>query len=41
MPVLTRPEPAAPTTVYTVASGDLRPSANVTCWPTQQKLERT
>jgi hypothetical protein len=26
-------------TVYTIASGDLRTSANVTCWPTQQKLE--
>ena len=26
-------------TVYTIVSGDLRTSANVTCWPTQQKLE--
>ncbi len=26
-------------TVYTVASGDLRPSANITCWPVQQQLE--
>ena len=39
------PEPAAqpaaePGVVYTVASGDLRPSANVTCWPVQQQLER-
>jgi hypothetical protein len=25
--------------VYTVASGDLRAAANVTCWPTQRKLE--
>ncbi|MFC5213625.1 fucose isomerase [Streptomyces coerulescens] len=34
------PTPTAePGTVYTVASGDLRPSANVTCWPTQEKLE--
>ena len=39
MPVLLEPEAAAPDTVYTVASGDLRPSANVTCWPTQQALE--
>jgi len=39
MPVLLKPEAAAPDTVYTVASGDLRPSANVTCWPTQQALE--
>jgi hypothetical protein len=30
---------AAPETVYTVASGDLRPSANLMCWPTQQRLE--
>ena len=26
-------------TVYVVASGDLRPSANVKCWPVQQQLE--
>ena len=26
-------------TVYVVASGDLRPSANVKCWPIQQQLE--
>jgi hypothetical protein len=26
-------------TVYTVASGDLRPAANVKCWPTQALLE--
>ena len=39
MPVLTQPEPAEPQTVYTVASGDLRPTANVICWPTQQRLE--
>jgi hypothetical protein len=35
---LVRPEPA-PYTIYTVASGDLRLSANVKCWPTQQQLE--
>ncbi|NNC13552.1 fucose isomerase [Planctomonas sp. JC2975] len=35
---LSRPQ-AMPQTLYTVASGDLRPSANVKCWPTQQKLE--
>ncbi len=34
------PEPAAGTAVlYTVASGDLRPSANITCWPVQQEFE--
>ena len=31
---------AAEHTVYYVASGDLRPAANVTCWPTQQRLEQ-
>lgn len=30
---------AGPKTVYTVASGDLRLSANVKCWPTQEELE--
>ncbi|MDQ2845001.1 MAG: fucose isomerase [Actinomycetota bacterium] len=36
----TRAVPKAdPGVVYTVASGDLRPPANLTCWPTQQKLE--
>src|SRR5262245_48338435 len=30
---------APPRTVYTVASGDLRPSANIKCWPVQQRLE--
>ena len=30
---------AEPGVVYTVASGDLRPAANVTCWPVQQRLE--
>lgn len=30
---------ARPQTVYTVASGDLRPSANTRCWPTQARLE--
>ncbi|MFG1833919.1 fucose isomerase [Micromonospora chersina] len=39
LPVLAEPPVAAPGTVYTVASGDLRPRANVTCWPTQQQLE--
>jgi hypothetical protein len=40
LPVLQEPPAAEPQTVYTVASGDLRPSANVTCWPTQEKLEK-
>jgi hypothetical protein len=34
------PTPAVePNVVWTVASGDLRLSANVTCWPVQQQLE--
>ena len=30
---------APPRTVYIVASGDLRPSANIKCWPVQVQLE--
>ena len=37
-PALERPA-TAPTTAYLVASGDLRPSANIRCWPTQERLE--
>ncbi|HET8599961.1 MAG TPA: fucose isomerase [Segeticoccus sp.] len=39
MPTTRTPRAAEPRTVYTVASGDLRPAANQTCWPTQRKLE--
>ena len=39
IPQRTEPPPAEPGVVYTVASGDLRRSANVLGWPTQQKLE--
>ncbi|MFC9561244.1 fucose isomerase [Agromyces sp. NPDC056965] len=39
LPVRREPRTAAAQTVYTVASGDLRLSANVKCWPTQQGLE--
>jgi hypothetical protein len=39
MPVQAEPALARPRTVYTVASGDLRPSANLAGWPTQQRLE--
>jgi hypothetical protein len=39
MPVPSEPAQARPRTVYTVASGDLRPSANLAGWPTQQRLE--
>jgi L-fucose isomerase-like protein len=39
MPQLVEPPAAEPNVLYTVASGDLRLSANVTCWPTQEKLE--
>jgi L-fucose isomerase-like protein len=38
-PQLPEPPEAAPNTVYVLASGDLRPAANVTCWPVQQQLE--
>ena len=38
-PNLTRTPAAEPGVVWTVASGDLRPAANVTCWPTQAQLE--
>ena len=30
---------AEPRTVYTIASGDLRPAANIKCWPAQEELE--
>jgi len=40
IPDVPAPASAEPQTVYTVASGDLRLSANVTCWPTQRKLEQ-
>ena len=44
MTTYTLPEttPAAttePNVVHVVASGDLRPSANVTCWPVQRDFE--
>ena len=39
LPTLATPAQAEPRTVYTVASGDLRPAANQTCWPTQAQLE--
>ncbi|MDQ0988877.1 fucose isomerase [Streptomyces sp. V3I7] len=39
MPVLADPPQAEPHTVYLVANGDLRPAANVTCWPAQERLE--
>lgn len=39
MPQMAEPVAAEPGTVYLIASGDLRPSANVTCWPTQEKFE--
>ncbi|GAA4535734.1 hypothetical protein [Nonomuraea ferruginea] len=38
-PQLIEPPAAEPGVVYTVASGDLRQSANQTCWPVQEKLE--
>ncbi|MFI7025509.1 fucose isomerase [Micromonospora sp. NPDC049900] len=38
-PELTDQPVAEPGVVWTVASGDLRPSANVTCWPVQRQFE--
>lgn len=38
-PTIAEPPAAEPNTVYLVASGDLRLSANVTCWPAQQQFE--
>ena len=39
MPIPRPTRTPAPRTVYTIASGDLRLSANSRCWPTQQQLE--
>ncbi|GAA2335731.1 fucose isomerase [Dactylosporangium salmoneum] len=39
LPVPLRRPATEPATAYLVASGDLRPSANLRCWPTQAKLE--
>ena len=39
LPTAVRRPEAEAGVVYTVASGDLRPPANTTCWPTQQQLE--
>lgn len=38
-PQLATPPAAPPRTAYLVANGDLRPAANVQCWPVQQELE--
>jgi hypothetical protein len=40
LPPLSEPPKAQPGEVYLVASGDLRPSANQTCWPAQEEMER-
>ena len=40
IPQLVEPPATEPGVIYTIASGDLRPSANMTCWPAQEKLER-
>ncbi|MEU4482984.1 fucose isomerase [Micromonospora sp. NPDC023966] len=39
LPILTEEATAEPGVVYTIASGDLRLSANVTCWPVQRQFE--
>jgi hypothetical protein len=40
MPELPVPPTPAPKTVYLIASGDLRESANQVCWPAQQDMEK-
>jgi len=40
MPNLNQPNKAGPKQVIMVASGDLRLSANRTCWPAQESMER-
>jgi hypothetical protein len=40
MPELPVPPAPAPKTVYLIASGDLRESANQVCWPAQQDMEK-
>jgi hypothetical protein len=39
LPVISERPAASPRTVYMVASGDLRESANLTCWPAQADME--
>ena len=40
LPSRTSPAPIKPKTVYLVASGDLRQSANAVCWPAQADMEQ-
>lgn len=40
VPAVKTAPPAEPNTAYLVASGDLRLSANQTCWPAQEEMER-
>ncbi len=39
LPNLPSPDPVADRTALLIANGDLRDSANATCWPAQQQLE--
>jgi len=39
LPIVAQPPKARPRTVYLVASGDLRESANRAGWPTQERME--
>jgi hypothetical protein len=39
LPAVREPLAAEPRTIYSVASGDLRLSANTKCWPTQEAFE--
>jgi len=40
VPQMIAPLKAVPNEVYLVASGDLRLSANQTCWPAQADMEK-
>lgn len=40
LPTVTHPERVPRKTALLIASGDLRPAANRTCWPAQQEMEQ-
>src|SRR5262245_52346188 len=40
IPQTVTPPPLRPNEIFLIASGDLRLSANQTCWPTQADMER-
>ncbi|MBL1217321.1 MAG: fucose isomerase [Planctomycetes bacterium] len=40
LPTITQPDPVPEHTALLIASGDLRPAANQTCWPAQKAMEQ-